>query len=124
MHTRNEYVKLYNLYTAEHEARSKLEGEFTELIANNANEEQKVENVKTLGNGNKFLKEKLESKCLEVNHLKTDHENIKKEKNILSVALKASKADTKEQKKEIKKGNSELKKKIVELDEYKKTKTC
>ena len=108
LQTRNEYVKLYNMYAAEHEARCKLEGEYKDLIENNANEEQKVANVKALRTENKSLKEKLENKSLELSNLKTDLENIKKEKNILSVALKASKADTKEQRKEFEKKNLEL----------------
>jgi hypothetical protein len=59
---------------------------------------------------------------LELSNLKTDFENIKKEKNILSVALKASKADTKEQRNEFEKKNLDLQKKIVELNDYKKIK--
>ena len=46
LHTRNEYVKLYNMYAEEHEARCRLETENKELIENHANEEQSVENRK------------------------------------------------------------------------------
>jgi hypothetical protein len=73
--------------------------------------------VKALRTENKSLKEKLENKCLELSNLKMDLENINKEKNILSVTLKASRADTREQRK-----NLELQKKMVELNDYKKIK--
>ena len=97
LHTRNEYVKLYNLYAAEHEAKCKLERENKEFIENHLNGEQSVENVKAIRTENKSLKEKLENRSLELKHLKTDLENVQKEKNVLSVALKASKAEIKEQ---------------------------
>ena len=106
LHTRNEYVKLYDMYTAEQEARSKLDQENKELIENLAKKEENFENVKSLRNENKSLKEKLENKRFEVRHFKTDLENEKKEKNVLSVALKASKAETKERRKEFEKKDS------------------
>ena len=119
LYTRNEYVKLYNFYTAELEAKCKLEEEYKEVIANLANKEKSDVNVKTILVENKSLKEKLENKSLEFKQLKTDIENVHKDKNILSVALKASKADTKDQKKEFEKKSSELEKKVEELNAYK-----
>ena len=80
LHTRNEYVKLYNMYEAEQEARSKLDEEYKELIKKLATEEKSVENVKAIKIDNKSLKEKLENKSLELRHLKTELENVKKEK--------------------------------------------
>ena len=122
LHTRNEYVKLYNMYTAEQEARSKLDQENKELIENLAKKEENFENVKSLRNENKSLKEKLENKRFEVRHFKTDLENEKKEKNVLSVALKASKAGTKEQRTEFEKKVFDLEKKVVELNDFKQRK--
>ena len=54
--------------------------------------------------------------------LKSDLENMNKESNTLSVALKAAKADVKDQKKQFDKKNLELEKKVVELSEYRKIK--
>ena len=107
---------MYNFYTAELEAKCKLEEEYKEVIANLANKEKSDVNVKTILVENKSLKEKLENKSLEFKQLKTDIENVHKDKNILSVALKASKADTKDQKKEFEKKSSELEKKVEELN--------
>ena len=120
--TRNEYVKLYNLYTAGLEAKCKLEEEHKEVIANLASEEQNVANVKAIRKENKSLKEKLENTSFEHRQIKTDLENIHKDKNVLSVALKASKADIKEQRKEFDKKSSELERKVVELSDFKKMK--
>ena len=114
--------QLYNLYAAEHEAKCKLERENKELIENHLNGEQSVENVKAIRTENKYLKEKLENRSLELKNLKTDLENVQKEKNVLSVALKASKAEIKEQRKGFEKKSSELEKKVVELNDFKKNK--
>lgn len=122
LHTRNEYVKLYNMYVEEHEARCRLETENKELIESLAKVEQSVENVKAIRSENKSLKEKLESRSLEFKHLKSDLENINKEKNILAVALKTSKAEIKDQRKGFEKKSSELEKKVVELNDFKKNK--
>jgi hypothetical protein len=110
------------MYEAEQEARSKLDEEYKELIKKLATEEKSVENVKAIKIDNKSLKEKLENKSLELRHLKTELENVKKENNAHSVALKASKAEIKEQRKEFEKKNSELEKKVVELNDFRKLK--
>ena len=110
------------MYTAEQEARSKLDQENKELIENLAKKEENFEKVKSFRNENKSLKEKLENKSLEVRHFKTDLENFKKEKNVISVALKASKAETKEQRKEFEKKDSDLEKKVAELNDFKQRK--
>ena len=75
--------------------------------------------MKAIRKENKALKENLGNKSLELSHFKTDLENVKKEKNVLSVALKASKAEIKEQRKEFEKKISELEKKVVELNDFK-----
>ena len=110
------------MYAEEHEARCRLETENKELIENHANEEQSVENVKAIRTENKSLKEKLENRSLELKHLKADLENVNKEKNVLSVALKTSKAEIKDQRKGFEKKSSELEKKVVELNDFKKKK--
>ena len=61
-------------------------------------------------------------KCLELRHLKTDLENVKKENNAHSVAFRAAKTETKEQRKEFEKKHSELENKVVELNDFKKIK--
>ena len=71
--------------------------------------------MKALRKENKALKEKLEHKSLEFGHFKTDSENDNKEKNVLSVALKASKTESKKQRKDFEKKNSELEKKLMSL---------
>ena len=58
LHTRNEYVKLYNMYTVENEARCKLDKENQELIEKLAIEGKNVENANDIKIENKFLKEK------------------------------------------------------------------
>ena len=45
---------------------------------------------------NKRLHENYENKCLKIQYLKIDNENIKKEKNELSVAVKRSRQEHKE----------------------------
>ena len=52
------------------------------------NNKFKVEHKKLLDN--------YENKCIEIKHLKCDIENLKKDKNELSVALKRSKQENKE----------------------------
>ena len=60
-HTGYEYVKLYNMYKVENEARCKFEKENQELIEKLATDEgQNVENVRALKVENKSLHEKLE----------------------------------------------------------------
>ena len=58
----------------------------------------------------------------EVKHLKSELENVNKDKNRLSVALKAAKADVKDQSKQFEKKKLELENKLVELREYRRIK--
>ena len=55
-------------------------------------------------------------------HLKGEFENTKKEKHILYVALKASRVDMKVQNKEFEMKKTELEKKLIELNDFKKIK--
>ena len=119
LNTTNEYRKLYDLYHAESEAKSKLEGENHYLIETLNSAEKSVENVKKLKNETESLKEKLGNKSLEIKHLKSEVENMRKEKNSLSVAFKASKCDMKELNKDFEKRRIILENKIVELSDYK-----
>ena len=116
--TRNEYEKLYNIYLVEHEAKRALEEEYSKLLEDVA----KNEKVKGIKVDNKILTEKLENKSLEFKHLKNDFDNLNKDKNALSVALKAAKAENKEHLKEFEKKKYELEKKVAELNEFKKIK--
>ena len=68
---------------------------------------------------NRKLLEKYENKCIENKHLKDDIETLKKEKNELSVALKRSKQENKEQIKTAEKEKGHFEKKILELNEFK-----
>ena len=68
------------------------------------------------------MKDNLGNKSLEIKHIKSDLENIKKEKNVISVALHASKADVREQKKEFERKKIELEKKLEKLNDYRKEK--
>ena len=65
--------------------------------------EQTDSNVKALKTENKSLKEKLENKCLDFKQLRGDYNNVHKDKNALSVALKAAKAESKEKAKDFEK---------------------
>ena len=57
---------MLNLYTAELEAKCKLEEEYKEVIANLANKEKSDVNVKAIMVENKSLKEKLENRSLKL----------------------------------------------------------
>ena len=122
LNTRKEYDRLYNFYLYENEAKRKLEDDFNKVLENVAKMENTDANAKALKAENKSLKERLENKCLEFKQLKVDYDNLHKDKNALSVALKASKADTKEQAKEFEKKKTGFEKKIEELDGFKKMK--
>ena len=63
LHTRNEYVNLYNLYEAELDERYKLELEYKKVI-------ESKENLKSLKIENNSLNNKLESKTLELNQVR------------------------------------------------------
>ena len=66
----------------------------------NYNADKSTENTKALKAGNKSLNDKLENKYLDFKHLISEVENVKNIKNTLSVVLKASKVDLKEENKE------------------------
>ena len=60
-------------------------------------------NLKALKAENECFKERLENKCLEFKQLKCDYANLHKDKNALSVALKAAKAESQEKAKDFEK---------------------
>ena len=68
---------------------------------------------------NKSLSEKLNSKALQINQLRVSVEDLNKEKNVLSVALKSVKQDLKAQSKSSDKKIAEYEKKLSELNEFK-----
>ena len=130
---RNEYTKVFNFYQVEMTERMNLEDELKEKAADIAQlqadlkrlVEEKIVREEIAHQQNKFkvenkkLHENYENKCLEIKHLKNDFENIKKEKNELSVALKRSRQEHKEYIKAVTKDNELLQKKIVDLHEFK-----
>jgi hypothetical protein len=122
LYTRNEYVRLYNLYVIENTAKCKIEEEYNRLLDKVNVKDTNNENIEVLKVENKQLNVKYEQKVHEVKQLKSDLENMNKGKNTLSVALKAAKADVKEQSKQFDKKTLELEKKVVELSEYRKIK--
>ena len=122
LHTRNEYVKLHDFYMMECQAKQKVEDEFKDALEKLNTIENNNRNIKTLETENKHLKEKYDHKVLEVKQLKSDLENVSKDKNSLSVALKSAKADVKDQSKQFDKKKLELENKIVELSEYRRLK--
>ena len=122
LNTRNEYQRLYNFYLMENEAKCKIEEEYREVLEKVTDLENTNTNIKTLKAENQKLKEKYEFNCQEAKHLKNEIESLNKDKNALSVALKAAKADTKEQSKQFAKKEKEFEKKISELYEYRRNK--
>ena len=122
LNTRNEYDRLFNWYMGEQEAKSKLEVEYQKALENLASIQRSEESVKDLKKVNKSLKDIIESKDRELKHLKSEVEDIKKDKNSLSVALKAAKAEVKEQLKDFEKQKTRLETTILDLNEFKKVK--
>ena len=122
LNTRNEYDRLFNWYMGEQEAKSKLEVEYQRALENLASIVRSEESVKDLKKVNKSLNDRIESKDLELKHLKSEVEDIKKDKNSLSVALKAAKAEAKEQLKDFEKQKNRLENSILDLSEFKKVK--
>ena len=119
LHVRNEYVKLYSLYETEKQRRSKLENDFDDALEKIAAIEKNENDLKVLKNENRKLTEKVEIKYIECKQLKCEIENLQKEKCVLSVALKASKKDSKEQSKSFEKKQVEMEKKLLELNNFK-----
>ena len=93
-------MKLYNYYQNEQEAKCKLEKEYHEALERLATFERTEETVKNLNKDNKTMKNRLETKSLEFKKLKSEIDDVKKDKNSLSVALKAAKAEFKDQSKD------------------------
>ena len=122
LYTRNEYVRLYNLYVIENTAKCKIEEEYNRLLDKVNVKDTNNENIEVLKVENKQLNVKYEQKVHEVKQLKSDLENMNKERNTLSVALKVAKADVKAQSKQFDKKTLGLEKKVVELSEYRKIK--
>ena len=100
LYTRNEYVRLYNLYVIENTAKCKIEEKYNSMLEKVNVKETNSESIKVLKSANKQLNLKYEQKVHEVKQLKSDLENMNKESNTLSVALKEAKADVKEQNKQ------------------------
>ena len=68
LNTRNEYVKLYNFFIVEREAKDKLEAEFSVLVDKFEAKEKHEKDLKAFEAEDKKLKEKFENKCLELKH--------------------------------------------------------
>ena len=68
------------------------------------------------------LQTNFKNKCLEINHLKSEIDTLKKDKNVLSVALKGSKKEIIEKATAFKKEREILEKKNEDLNEYRRTK--
>ena len=129
----SEYGKLFSFYQAETEQKLHLESELNverELKKNlevkldeayqelNQKETAKSE-AKRQNTELQSLKVKFENKCLEFKHLKDELDNVKKDKNALSVALKGSKQEVKEQSKAFSKERESFHRKNEKLVEFK-----
>ena len=130
---RNEYIKVFNFYQVEMTERLKLEEKLKEKTAEIVNLQADLQRLvddkilkevvaiqhKSFKVENKRLLENYENRCLEVKKLKNEIENVKKDQNELSVALKRSKKENKEYIKTVQHEKGVLEKKIVDLNEYK-----
>ena len=130
---RSEYEKLYNFCQFETKQKSELEAELLKEL--NVKSELKEElseaykrlnlsthgdnHAKKLFNENSDLKNIVNTKCIEIKQLKNQLEEIKKEKNALSVALKGKTQEIKEINQANTKKEEVLDKKVIELSEYK-----
>ena len=118
IYTRNEYVRLYNIFVAEREAKDKLEAEFSVLLDKFEAKEKHEKDFKAFEAENKKLREKFENKCLELKHHKDQVDDLKKERNTSSVALKASKKEKLEAITDFEKDKKRLEEKINKLNEF------
>ena len=84
-----------------------------------AKSEKLEKEIKALKQDNKSLAAKLETKAFEVNQLKTKTDELNKEKNVLSIALKSAKHDLKVQNKASEEKFRTYEKKLNELNEFK-----
>ena len=123
LYVRNEYQKLYGFYQLEMEARAKIEAELdivNNLVGEKDENNQKADlEIRQLKHNLKDLQSKYETKCVEYKQLRGEIESVSKDKNALSVALKSSKQNAKEQNKAFEKNIDTLKKKLAELNEFK-----
>jgi chromosome segregation ATPase len=105
MNTMNEYVTLYNFYLNKQEAKCKLEKKYQEAL-------------ERLATYYKTMKDRLETKSLEFKQLKSEIDNVKKDKNSLYVALRAARSQSKEQRKDFEKKKTKLENVILELNDF------
>ena len=68
LQTRNEYEKLFNFYLLEKNTRENLEAENSALLERVTSLEEKEAKTKSTIFENKSLKEKYETKCIELKH--------------------------------------------------------
>ena len=132
LNTINEYAKLFNFYTSEMEVsanlklellketenKSKIEAELAVALEKLNLKEENRNATKQLKVENRKLQETCENKSLELKHLKMEIENLKKEKNSISVALKGSKQEVKEHAKAFAREKNLLETKICELNDF------
>ena len=133
LNMRNEYEKLFKFYELEMGLRSNLETELEKqneqssklkLELSRANEalglkdhlEKESKKVKA---DILIYKANSENRCIEIKNEKVEMENIKKDKNSLSVALKGSRKENKELSKSFDRERETFVKKISELTEFK-----
>ena len=102
--------------------KNKAEEELAEAYKQMNSMEQKESLSKRLKQKNKKLEETVATKVLELKHLKTEMEETKKGKNILSVALKGSKQSNKELEKAFAKEKEAFEKNIGDQKEFKRKK--
>ena len=121
-YARNEFVKLYHLYLAEKESKVKLEDEIASVLEKLSVKDEIESNLKTLKLENKIVTEKYEKKCLECKHQKSQFEDLVKEKNTLSVALKTSRKEKQEVTKNFERQILESESKILKLNDYREAK--
>ena len=118
LNTRNEYLNLYNYYIEEKDAKNKLEAENLVLSGNLSAKHEHENSLKALKVEHINLQEKYENKCMEVMQLKTQIDDLNKDKNTFSVRLKTSKKENHEQIKDFENKKIGFEKKISELNEF------
>ena len=120
---RGEYQKLYDFYQDELRKTEIFEVQL-QNIHNHVHEKEILEKENEAKHKKEVIEKKqlqtsLEHRSIEIKNFKFEIEELKKDKNILSVALKTSKQEIKEQNKSFEKKVSVFEKKIEELSEYK-----
>ena len=117
--TMSEYQKLFEFYQFEMDAKIRLESELSRACQNVENLVDIEKEANKLKTENTKLQINFENKCLELKQSKAEIGELKKDKNELSVALKGSKKEVKENLKSFEKKEDVLEKKIKDLIEYK-----